>query len=168
MLSRPTNTTTSPTHRHTTGQPSAPSHTRWAWIARTRLGFIPAGDALPSHDTPAGQLIDWTFSPTRPPVHTLHPVTERTVNLGDLDPIAKHETPTATIIETEFIEERPLAALSYLPWSVLLAVAGLALVYMATLATGIAGSPVGSLAFGSVSVCGLLLIVAQLIGGPKR
>ena len=168
MLSRPTNTTTSPTYRHTTGQPSAPSHTRWTWVARTRLGFIPEGDALPSHDTSARQLIDWKFSPTRPPVHTLHPVDDETVMLGHLDTTAI-AAPTATgPISEPFIVERPPPPIHCVPWSVVLAVAGIGLVYLATLATGVAGSSVGSLALGAVSVCGLLLIVAQLTGRQTR
>ncbi len=168
MLSRPTNHS-----RSTSGvglalvQVVAVFRTGWAWVARSRLGFIPGGDAPPLHDTTARQLIDWTFTPTSPPASAPHSVAAETVTIGDLGPPTQREQVTATIIDRGFIVERPARA-PWLPWSVVLAAAGVGLVWLTMAASGLAGSAIGSFAGGSTLVCGLLLIVVQLIGGSKR
>ncbi len=42
------------------------------WVARTLLVSPPEqGGALPTHDTPTEQRIDWELSPSRPPTRTL-------------------------------------------------------------------------------------------------
>ncbi len=147
-----------------------PSHTRRTWIARSRLGFIPAGDALPIHDTAVRRQIDWAFSPTRPPTCTLHPVNAETVTLGDLEPANSAEASEPTMVPVrEFVEIRTSSsARRWIPWSIVVAGGGVAAVRLALVLSELTHSILAAVATGAVVLCGLLLIAAQAIEATRR
>ena len=143
-------------------------------VALTRSGFIAptaraGGDALPLHDTDGQQVIEWTFSPVTPPRRTFDRRQRETVVLGRLGPIERVAELDLTQSPSPFIEPSSLIRrFRWLPWSLLLAVGGLAAVYLAAVVAGLSGSPVATAAVASVLLCGVLLIVAQLLDGRTR
>ena len=147
-----------------------PSHTGRTRVARSRLGFIPVGDAPPIHDTTARQQIDWTFSPTSPPAKTRHSVNAETVMLGDLEPANNAQSPKPTIVPVrDFVEIRTSsAARRWIPWSIIVAGGGVAAVRLALVLTGSTHSSLAAVATGAVVLCGLLLISAQAIEATGR
>ena len=154
-------------------RPTSRSHTQHDRVARPRLGSIAptataGGDALPLHDTTAPANIDWTFSPTRPPTHTLHPVDDETVLLGELEPTATRHTEPAIVRSREVVRIRGTAWRHWIPWSIAVGVAAVVAVRLAVGLSGSAGSVLAATATGSVMLCAVLLVAAQAVEATRR
>ena len=126
-----------------------------AWVAR--IGLVSPAEqagALPLHDTTPAAGIDWTFTPTRPPAHTLHPVTD-----------TRHEAKTPespAIVDTDRLTRTVGQAVAQATWSLALSAVSLWLVWLAGQTSG-SSTAVEALALAAIAVCGGLLIVAHAI-----
>ena len=163
------------------GGPPAPSHTRRARVAPSRLGFIvptasAGGDALPLHDKASVARPDWK-SPTGPRLQPPCSFDADTVVLGQLEPTEYARSATAPDSSPPTYRPDRAAvvvpsgvrrAARLLPWSLLLAVGGFWAVRMAALLAGQDGSVVAVVATVAVIVCGSLLVVAQVVDGLTK